>query len=211
MTDGRMRTRVHTATGWLDFQDYFVRRRCEPVVRELAFEGDAQPQPAFLAALTDPALTAVVICPSNPFISIEPILSLPGVRAALLACRAPVVAVSPIIAGRAVKGPTAKMMTELGLDPSARAVAAVVRRPARRLHRRPRRRRQHGRPAPAHHRGKDADADAGRSRNPGACRSWTPPHRSSPPPLEGLGRGRGQGGAAGGGGFQCRTNAASPE
>jgi LPPG:FO 2-phospho-L-lactate transferase len=123
MTDGRLRTRVLTATGWLDFQDYFVRQRCEPVVQELMFEGDAQPQPAFLAALADPALTAVVICPSNPFISIEPILSLPGVREALHACQAPVVAVSPIIAGRAVKGPTAKMMTELGLDPSARAVA----------------------------------------------------------------------------------------
>ncbi len=123
MTDGHLRTRVRTATGWLDFQDYFVRSRCEPVVQQLVFEGDAQPQPAFLALLADPALTAVVICPSNPFISIEPILSLPGVRAALRACRAPVVAVSPIIAGRAVKGPTAKMMAELGLDPSARAVA----------------------------------------------------------------------------------------
>jgi LPPG:FO 2-phospho-L-lactate transferase len=123
MTDGRMRTRVLSATGWLDFQDYFVRRRCEPVVQELVFEGDAQPQPAFLSLLADPALSAVVICPSNPFISVEPILSLPGVRDALTGCRAPVVAVSPIIAGRAVKGPTAKMMTELGLDPSARAVA----------------------------------------------------------------------------------------
>jgi LPPG:FO 2-phospho-L-lactate transferase len=123
MTDGRLRTRVRTATGWLDFQDYFVRLRCEPAVQELVFQGDGQPQPAFLAALADPALTAVVICPSNPFISVEPILSLPGVRAALRACRAPVVAVSPIIAGRAIKGPTAKMMTELGLDPSARAVA----------------------------------------------------------------------------------------
>jgi LPPG:FO 2-phospho-L-lactate transferase len=123
MTDGRMRTRVHAATGWLDFQEYFVRRRCEPVVQELAFVGDAQPQPVLLSLLADPALAAVVICPSNPFISVEPILSLPGVRDALHACRAPIVAVSPIIAGRAVKGPTAKMMTELGLDPSARAVA----------------------------------------------------------------------------------------
>jgi LPPG:FO 2-phospho-L-lactate transferase len=123
MTDGRMRTRIRAETGWLEFQDYFVRRRCEPVVLELAFEGNGQPQPAFLAALADPALTAVVICPSNPFISVEPILSLPGVRAALSACRAPVIAVSPIIAGRAVKGPTAKMMKELGLDPSARSVA----------------------------------------------------------------------------------------
>jgi LPPG:FO 2-phospho-L-lactate transferase len=123
MTDGRMRTRIRAESGWLDFQDYFVRLRCEPVVQELAFEGDGQPQPAFLSALADPALTAVVICPSNPFISVEPILSLPGVRDALNACRAPIVAVSPIIAGRAVKGPTAKMMAELGLNPSARAVA----------------------------------------------------------------------------------------
>lgn len=123
MTNGRMRTRVHAESGWLDFQDYFVRHRCEPVVRELVFEGDGQPQPDFLSLLAHPALTAVVICPSNPFISVEPILSLPGVRAALDACRAPIVAVSPIIAGRAIKGPTAKMMTELGLDPSARAVA----------------------------------------------------------------------------------------
>jgi LPPG:FO 2-phospho-L-lactate transferase len=123
MTDGRMRTRVLAETGWLDFQEYFVRRRCEPVVQELAFEGDGQPQPEFMTLLADPALTAVVICPSNPFISVEPILSLPGVRDALHACRAPIVAVSPIIAGRAVKGPTAKMMAELGLDPTARAVA----------------------------------------------------------------------------------------
>jgi LPPG:FO 2-phospho-L-lactate transferase len=123
MTDGRLRTHLRTATGWLEFQEYFVHRGCEPVVEELMFEGDGQPQPAFLAALADPALTAVVICPSNPFISVEPILALPGVRDALRACGAPVVAVSPIIDGRAVKGPTAKLMTELGLDRSARAVA----------------------------------------------------------------------------------------
>ncbi len=125
MTDDRVRTRLLTEHGWLDFQDYFVHRRCEPVVRALAFEGaaEATPHPAFMAALADPALQAVVICPSNPFISVEPILAIPGVREALVACKAPVIAVSPIIAGRAVKGPTAKMMTELGLDPSAGSVA----------------------------------------------------------------------------------------
>ena len=80
-------------------------------------------QPEFLAALAEPDLRAVIVCPSNPFISVEPILALPGVRAALAACTAPVIAVSPIIGGRAVKGPTAKMMTELGLDPSAAGVA----------------------------------------------------------------------------------------
>jgi LPPG:FO 2-phospho-L-lactate transferase len=125
MSDDPVRTRVRTDEGWIDFQEYFVRRRCEPVVHELAFHGatTARAQPGFLAALGDPRLAAVVICPSNPFISIEPILAVPGVRAALADCAAPVVAVSPIIGGRAVKGPTAKMMAELGLTPSAGGVA----------------------------------------------------------------------------------------
>jgi LPPG:FO 2-phospho-L-lactate transferase len=110
-----------SAEDWLDFQDYFVRLRCEPVISELAFAGadTAQPHPDFPAALADPDLRAVVVCPSNPFISIDPILAVPGVRAALRDCRAPVVAVSPIVAGQAVKGPTAKMMAELGLPVDA--------------------------------------------------------------------------------------------
>jgi LPPG:FO 2-phospho-L-lactate transferase len=126
MTDDRVRTRVRVEEGWIEFQEYFVHRQCRPVVRELAFDGAAaaSAHPDFLAALADPRLRAVVVCPSNPFISVEPILALPGVRAALAACPAPVIAVSPIIGGRAVKGPTAKMMGELGLDPSAAGVAA---------------------------------------------------------------------------------------
>jgi len=125
MTDDPVRTRLLTDQGWLDFQEYFVRRRCEPVVSQLQFQGAgaAKAHPGFLAALADPALQAVVICPSNPFISVEPILAIPGVRQAMIACKAPIIAVSPIIAGRAVKGPTAKMMTELGLDPTAGTVA----------------------------------------------------------------------------------------
>jgi LPPG:FO 2-phospho-L-lactate transferase len=125
MSDDPVQTRVRTDEGWIDFQDYFVRRRCQPVVHELAFHGagTARAQPEFLAALTDPATKAVVICPSNPFISIEPILALPTVRAALADCTAPVIAVSPIIGGRAIKGPTAKMMAELGMTPSAGGVA----------------------------------------------------------------------------------------
>ena len=125
MTDDPVRTRLLTDLGWLDFQEYFVHRRCEPVVSQLQFQGAgaAKPHPGFIAALADPSLEAVVICPSNPFISVEPILAIPGVREALMACKAPIIAVSPIIAGRAVKGPTAKMMTELGLDPSAGTVA----------------------------------------------------------------------------------------
>ncbi len=125
MSDDPVRTRLLTQEGWLDFQDYFVRLRCEPVICELAFAGvdRARPHPEFLAALADPMLRLVVICPSNPFISIDPILALPGIRAALRGCTAPVVAVSPIIAGKAVKGPTAKMMAELGLAVDAATVA----------------------------------------------------------------------------------------
>ena len=128
MSDDPVRTRVRTAEqGWLDFQDYFVRRQAGPTVRELDFAGaaTARAHPEFLGALADPALRGVVICPSNPFISIGPILAVPGVRDALAACRAPVVAVSPIIGGAAVKGPTAKMFAELGLGtPTAAGVAA---------------------------------------------------------------------------------------
>jgi LPPG:FO 2-phospho-L-lactate transferase len=124
-SDDKVRTRLETDRGRLDFQDYFVRLRCEPAVRRLEFAGaeTARANPEVLAMLTDPSLRAVIICPSNPFISIDPILGIPGVRQALCACRAPVVAVSPIIGGKAVKGPTAKMMAELGLPVDAAAVA----------------------------------------------------------------------------------------
>jgi LPPG:FO 2-phospho-L-lactate transferase len=124
MSDDRVRTRVRGEDGWIDFQDYFVRQQCRPVVQELAFTGaaDARPQPEVMAALSG-NVRAVVICPSNPFISIEPILAVRGMRVAIQNCSAPVVAVSPIVGGRAVKGPTAKMMRELGLAVSSAAVA----------------------------------------------------------------------------------------
>ncbi len=99
MSDDPVRTRVRTASGWLDFQRYFVEQQCRPEVAEFAYDGaaTAKPHAAFVASIGDPELRAVVICPSNPFISIEPILALPGVREALRACAAPVVAVAPII------------------------------------------------------------------------------------------------------------------
>jgi LPPG:FO 2-phospho-L-lactate transferase len=125
MSDDRVRTCLRTDEGWLDFQDYFVRRRASPVVREIAYAGaaEARANTDFLAALSGDDLELVVICPSNPFLSIDPVLSLPRVRDALRACRAPVAAVSPIIGGKAVKGPTAKIMAELGLPAAATAVA----------------------------------------------------------------------------------------
>ncbi len=125
MSDTPVRTRLRTDAGWLDFQDYFVRQRCEPVVREIRYAGAeaAAPSPAVLAALADPALRAIVICPSNPLLSVGPMLAIPALRAALVQCQAPVIAVSPLIGGRAVKGPTAKLMQELGLRVDAAEVA----------------------------------------------------------------------------------------
>lgn len=125
MSDDPVRTRLRTRAGWLDFQDYFVRQRCAPTVLELAFEGRlvARPQREVMAALRDPTLRAVIICPSNPFISIDPILAVPGLRQAVGRCPAPVVAVAPIIGDRAIKGPTAKMMSELGVAVTAASVA----------------------------------------------------------------------------------------
>jgi LPPG:FO 2-phospho-L-lactate transferase len=126
MSDDPVRTIVETPDGPLDFQHYFVRERCAPTVTGFRFQGveTAQAQPGFLDALNDPDLAAVIICPSNPFISIDPILALSGARAALAACPAPKIAVSPIVGGRAIKGPTAKMMGELGMPATAAAVAA---------------------------------------------------------------------------------------
>lgn len=125
MSDDVIATRLDTDEGPLDFQDYFVRRRCEPTVRSIQFDGAQQATmaPGVLDAIMNPTCRAILIAPSNPFLSIDPILSVPGIRSALAAAPAPVVAVSPIVGGASVKGPTAKMMIELGLDVSATTVA----------------------------------------------------------------------------------------
>ena len=122
--DAAVRTVVRTPDGRLPFQHYFVRDRCEPIVTGFDFEGaeTARPCDAVREALADRSLRCVVVCPSNPFISIDPILAVPGMRDAIRAAAAPVIGVSPIIGGSAVKGPTAKMMRELGLDISNRSI-----------------------------------------------------------------------------------------
>jgi len=125
MSDKPVRTQVVTDQGRLNFQHYFVRERAEPVVREIEFSGaeNATLTPAILAALSDPDLAAIIIAPSNPYLSIDPILAVPGMRAALHAATAPIVAISPIVGGAAIKGPTAKIMNELGTKPSSAAVS----------------------------------------------------------------------------------------
>ena len=122
--DTAVRTIVRTPDGRLPFQHYFVRDRCEPAVTGFDFAGAAEAHPcgAALEALAAPSLRCVVVCPSNPFISIDPILAVPGMREAVRAAGAPVIGVSPILGGRAVKGPAAKMMRDLGLDVSNRSI-----------------------------------------------------------------------------------------
>lgn len=114
-TDQRLRTRVSTDAGELAFQDYFVRHRAEPVVRALHFEGGAkaEPAPALAALIAAGKVRGIVICPSNPWLSVDPILAVPAIAALIDEQSIPVVAVSPIIAGHAVKGPAAKIMREL--------------------------------------------------------------------------------------------------
>lgn len=124
MSDSPVRTRVLTAGGELAFQDYFVRERCRPRVRGFRFAGcrKAQPAPALARIMSSRKVRAVVICPSNPYVSVAPILSVPAIRAWLRQRDFPVVAVSPIVGGAALKGPAAKMMRELGCEPTALGV-----------------------------------------------------------------------------------------
>lgn len=126
MTDDRVRTRVITPNGMLDFQRYFVEAQCVPKVTGFVFDGAARAQAhsEVVAMLKNPDLRAVIICPSNPYVSIDPMLALSNLRAALASCAAPVIAVSPIIGGRAIKGPTAKIMNELGHTVDVLTVAA---------------------------------------------------------------------------------------
>jgi LPPG:FO 2-phospho-L-lactate transferase len=125
-TDSAVRTMIDTDEGVLPFQRYFVERRCAPVVKSIRFEGadSAAIAEGALRALSAPDLHAIIICPSNPYLSVDPILAIPGVRAALQSSPAPVIAVSPIVRGQAIKGPTAKIMAELGLAASQASIAA---------------------------------------------------------------------------------------
>ena len=122
-SDDRWRTVLDTDEGLMEFQEYFVRRRQEPAVRAARFDGDAVPTAAVLHAIGSADL--VVIGPSNPIVSIGPILALPGIREALADAAASKVAVSPIIAGRALKGPADRMLSSLGHEPTARGVARI--------------------------------------------------------------------------------------
>ena len=127
MSDQPVRTKIVTSEGILDFQEYLVKRRTEPRVKEIRFEGasNATPSPGVLEALAEAEI--IVICPSNPLISIGPILAVPGVRKALRNHASKVIAVSAIVGGQSLKGPSDKMLSESGLEASAAAVARLYR------------------------------------------------------------------------------------
>ncbi len=120
MSDDAVATRLHTSSESLAFQDYFVKHQSRPIVQAISYEGAslARPNFQFMSALLSPALQGIVISPSNPLLSIAPILALPGITEVIKARRVPVIAISPLIQGKAFKGPTAKLMTELGMESS---------------------------------------------------------------------------------------------
>ncbi|MCR9138693.1 MAG: 2-phospho-L-lactate transferase [Alphaproteobacteria bacterium] len=124
MCDQPVSTMVQTTDGPLAFQHYFVREQCAPTVTGFEFAGidAALPNPVLMEALDDkPA--AILIAPSNPYVSVDPILAVPGLRSALKQSKTPIIAVSPIIGGQAIKGPAAKMMAELGASVSTVEIA----------------------------------------------------------------------------------------
>ena len=126
MTDDNVATMIHCKNGeTLSFQHYFVRDRCEPVIKGVSFKGmeTAKRAPEFEQLIASGDLSQIIICPSNPFVSVAPILDLAETWKALREFDCPVVLVSPIVAGMALKGPAAKMMTELKMPSTALAVA----------------------------------------------------------------------------------------
>ena len=124
MSDQPVRTMLTTGIGDLPMQTWFVKHRCEPAVSRIRFDGaeQAKPAPAFERALRESDV--LVFCPSNPFVSVAPILAVPGVRDAIKHFEGTRIAVSPIVGGQAIKGPAAKMMDEMGIESSCVGVAS---------------------------------------------------------------------------------------
>lgn len=126
MSDDPVCTQVKTPAGWSDFQRWFVGEQCGPEVSAIRFDGapGAAMSPGLAEALARPDLAAVIVCPSNPFLSVDPILAVDGVRDALLALKVPRIAVSPLIGGKSIKGPLSKLLGEMGIAAGNAAIAS---------------------------------------------------------------------------------------
>ena len=125
MSDMPVRTQIEAEAGWIDFQHYFVREQCKPAARAIRFAGapGATPSLGLERALRRSDLAAIILCPSNPFLSVDPILAVDGIRPMLLDRRVPLIAVSPLVGGKALKGPLAKLLDELGRSCDNLAIA----------------------------------------------------------------------------------------
>ena len=128
MSDDRVRTMIRTPRGKLPFQTYFVRNQAKDTVIGVQFDGaaEARPAPGLLKAIRE--ASGIIFCPSNPIISVGPILAVPGIRRALERRKCPSVAISPIVGGRSIKGPAADMMSSMGMEATAAGVAKIYRR-----------------------------------------------------------------------------------
>lgn len=126
MTDNPIHTLLHTKKDTIVFQDYFVKQKCKPIIHSISYQGcdDSMPSAKLMTLIDNPSLKGIVICPSNPFLSIAPILSIPLLRKKLQSMSVPIIAVSPLINGQAIKGPTSKIMYELGVDVSNFGIAS---------------------------------------------------------------------------------------
>ena len=124
MSNHSVKTIIESDIGTLSFQEYFVKKKCMPKVESITFKNKkAKTSQIILDEMNDKNLTAIVFAPSNPYLSIDPILSLSEIKTFLHTSSTPVIAVSPVVGGQAIKGPTTKIMTELGLEPSAVTIA----------------------------------------------------------------------------------------
>jgi LPPG:FO 2-phospho-L-lactate transferase len=125
VTDDRLRTQIRTEEGLLDFQEYFVHRRTEGHVREVVFNGADKAKPASSVIEAISEASAIILTPSNPLVSVGPILAVPGIRDALKATTGRVAAVSPLVGGKALKGPADRMLRDQGMDPNAISIAKI--------------------------------------------------------------------------------------
>jgi LPPG:FO 2-phospho-L-lactate transferase len=127
MSEALVRTMIMTDQGEMAFQEYFVQKQCQPVVRSIRFAGAEQAQPSREVASALRNADIIIFCPSNPLLSLDPILALPNMRRIIAASRVPKIGVSPIVGGAALKGPAAKLMAELGQEDSPVSVARYLR------------------------------------------------------------------------------------
>jgi LPPG:FO 2-phospho-L-lactate transferase len=123
MSESLVRTMIMTEQGEMAFQEYFVQKQYQPVVKSIRFAGVEQAQPSREVASALRNADAIIFCPSNPLLSLDPILALPNIRRIITASRVPKIGVSPIVGGTALKGPAAKLMNELGIEVSPTGVA----------------------------------------------------------------------------------------